>query len=380
MIFAICNDPKILELALMSKTTISLLQFIAPLGVIIFAGLDILKAVTAKDQDGIRKQINHIPKRLIAMVVLFFVPTFVDLTMNVVDSTFEYTSCFTAASHENIENLYIDMANERLAKVKAYIGQEEWKSNEAYALLDKAKLAIINIKDEKTRIELEKKVDVLKVTIKQKEDKEKQDAIIKTELELDLDAYNPPDNGGTMPGNPSNPTPSPGTGSLPYYNQCDSRWGSQTFYTGSYCRQSCGATSLAMVVSGIGNNSNAIPTVIGDKMKSMGLPATFVSHNAFTNSSFLGYFGIKGTRINGSDKTTVLNAFRTHLNQGHPIICNLPGHYVVVDHFKDGKFHVLDPGSQRYNGYYDDAGMWELIINYKNRGGPRYAYFYFEKA
>ena len=30
MILAICNDPKILELALMSKTAISLLHFIAP--------------------------------------------------------------------------------------------------------------------------------------------------------------------------------------------------------------------------------------------------------------------------------------------------------------------------------------------------------------
>ena len=375
MIFAICNDPKILELALMGKTAISLLQFIAPLGVIIFAGLDILKAVTAKDQDGIRKQINHIPKRLIAMVILFFVPTFVDLTMTVVDSTFEYTSCFTAASKDNIESLYTEMANERLAQVKAYIGTEDWRSNEAYALLDKAEIAILNIKTETTRVELENKADSTRATIKQKEDKEKQDAIIKTELELDLDAYNPPD-GSTNP----SPSPSPGTGTIPYYNQCDSRWGSQTFYTGSYCRQSCGATSLAMVVSGIGNNSNAIPTVIGDKMKSMGLPATFVSHDAFTNSSFLSYFGIKGTRINGSDKKTVLNAFRTQLNAGHPIIVNLPGHYVVVDHIKDGKFHMWDPGTQSYNGYYDDAGMWELIINYKNRGGPRYAYFYFEKA
>jgi hypothetical protein len=377
MILAICNDPKILELALMSKTAISLLQFIAPLGVIIFAGLDILKAVTAKDQDGIRKQINHIPKRLIAMVILFFVPTFVDLTMTVVDSTFEYTSCFTAASKDNIESLYTEMANERLAQVKAYIGTEDWRSNEAYALLDKAEIAILNIKTETTRVELENKADSTRATIKQKEDKEKQDAIIKTELELDLDAYNPPDNSS----NPTNPGGnSPGSGTVPYYNQCDSRWGSQTFYTGSYCRQSCGATSLAMVVSGIGNNSNAIPTVIGDKMKSMGLPATFVSHDAFTNSSFLSYFGIKGTRINGSDKKTVLNAFRTQLNAGHPIIVNLPGHYVVVDHIKDGKFHMWDPGTQSYNGYYDDAGMWELIINYKNRGGPRYAYFYFEKA
>ena len=143
MILAICKDPKILELALMSKTAISLLQFIAPLGVIIFAGLDILKAVTAKDQDGIRKQINHIPKRLIAMVVLFFVPTFVDLTMTVVDSTFEYTSCFTAASKDNIESLYTEMANERLAQVKAYIGTEDWRSNEAYALLDKAYASLI---------------------------------------------------------------------------------------------------------------------------------------------------------------------------------------------------------------------------------------------
>ena len=106
MNFAVCNDPKILELVLMTKTAISLLQIIAPLGVVVFASIDIMKAVMAKDQDGINKQIKHIPKRLIAMAILFFVPTFVDLSMKVIDSSFDYTTCFTQASNENIESLY----------------------------------------------------------------------------------------------------------------------------------------------------------------------------------------------------------------------------------------------------------------------------------
>ena len=376
MVLAVCNDPKILELVLMTKTAISLLQIIAPLGVVIFASLDIMKAVIAKDQDGINKQIKHIPKRLIAMAILFFVPTFVDLVMKVVDSTFDYTTCFAQASNENIESLYQSIAKEKIANANVVMGEADWKSFDAKRYADEAKIAILNVKDEEAKKSLTAEVDALYDKIEQRENEEKKAAEEKTTLELDKDKYNPPDNSNP---DPTNPGTSPGSGTVPYYNQCDEPWGKTTFYTGTYCRQSCGATSLAMVISGIGNNSNATPNVIGDKMKAMGLPATFVSHDAFTNSSFLSYFGVKGTRINGSNKTTVLNKFTEVLNNGSPVIINLPGHYVVVDHIKDGKYHMWDPGSRSYNGYYTGDGLWQEILNYKGRGNPRYAYFYFEK-
>ena len=346
MVLAVCNDPKILELVLMTKTAISLLQIIAPLGVVIFASLDIMKAVIAKDQDGINKQIKHIPKRLIAMAILFFVPTFVDLAMKVVDSTFDYTTCFAQASNENIESLYQSIAKEKIAYANVVMGEADWKSFDAKRYADEAKIAILNVKDEEAKKSLTAEVDALYDKIEQREKEEKKAAEEKTTLELDKDKYNPPDN--SNPG-PTNPGTSPGSGTVPYYNQCDEPWGKTTFYTGTYCRQSCGATSLAMVISGIGNNSNATPNVIGDKMKAMGLPATFVSHDAFTNSSFLSYFGVKGTRINGSNKTTVLNKFTEVLYNGSPVIINLPGHYVVVDHIKEGKYHMWDPGSRSYN-------------------------------
>ena len=142
MNFAVCNDPKILELVLMTKTAISLLQIIAPLGVVLFASFDIMKAVIAKDPDGINKQIKHIPKRLIAMAVLFFVPTFVDLTMQVVDSTFEYTTCFAQASKENIENLYQSIVREKIAyanknKVKYYLLENKGSIVDLYTNIDK---------------------------------------------------------------------------------------------------------------------------------------------------------------------------------------------------------------------------------------------------
>lgn len=375
MNFAVCNDPKILELVLMTKKAISLLQIIAPLGVVLFASFDIMKAVIAKDPDGINKQIKHIPKRLIAMAVLFFVPTFVDLTMQVVDSSFEYTTCFAQASKDNIENLYQSIVREKIAYANVVMGDSDWKSFDAERYTDEARIALLNVTDESVKKELEAEIKEIESKIKQKKADEKKAAEEKTTLELDKDKYNKPDN----PGGPSNPGTSPGTGTVPYYNQCDEPWGKTTFYTGTYCRQSCGATSLAMVVSGIGNNSSATPNVIGDKMKAMGLPATFVSHDAFTNSSFLSYFGIKGTRINGSNKTTVLNKFTEVLNNGSPVIINLPGHYVVVDHIKDGKYHMWDPGSRSYNGYYTGDGLWKEILDYKGRGNPRYAYFYFEK-
>ncbi len=116
MLLAVCTDPNLLQVVLIAKKIIQILEIVGPLGVVLYASIDVVKAVTSKDQSSIKKQLDMIPKRLLAMAILFFVPMLVDITMSIADNEFEYSACFKNATQENIESLFVDMANEKIAE------------------------------------------------------------------------------------------------------------------------------------------------------------------------------------------------------------------------------------------------------------------------
>ena len=151
MLLAVCTDPNLLQVVLIAKKIIQILEIVGPLGVVLYASIDVVKAVTSKDQSSIKKQLDMIPKRLLAMAILFFVPMLVDITMSIADNEFEYSACFKNATQENIESLFVDMANEKIAEVRTVMSDPDWLSHNALYALEDAKGAINKIVDEQTK-------------------------------------------------------------------------------------------------------------------------------------------------------------------------------------------------------------------------------------
>lgn len=71
------------ELGSLTRIIILLLQIVAPLGLIIFGGVDFVKAVTAGNDSDIKKKQQVFVKRLIYGALLFFVITLVQFVINV---------------------------------------------------------------------------------------------------------------------------------------------------------------------------------------------------------------------------------------------------------------------------------------------------------
>lgn len=380
MLLAVCNDPNLLQGVLIAKKIIQILEIVGPLGVVLYASIDVVKAVTSKDQSSIKKQLDMIPKRLLAMAILFFVPMFVDITMSIADNEFEYSACFKNATQENIESLFVDMANEKIAEVRTVMSDPDWLSHNALYALEDAKGAINKIVDEQTRVTYDSIITELQQKIDDRKKEEDKNSIEGPLVNLRENAYAAPDGGFKFDNNQPGDTGT-GGGELPYISQCDSRWTVSKYYGETYCSSACGATSLAMVLSGLSGKS-VTPIDVYNRMKELGISATFVSHDAFTSSSLLGTWGVKGTAIRtGSSKSATKEAYDTALGANKPIIANIPGHYVVMDHMKDGKYHVLDPARTQFNKYYTWDELWDqVIVNYIGRDTPKYAYFYFEKV
>lgn len=110
----VCTDPELLRLMILLKNFLYLLMIIIPIGLIILMSIDVLKGVSGGNQDDITAKIKTIPRRLTTALVIFLVPTFINLLVGIVDEEFEYASCFSNASTSKIQEILTLRAEEAL--------------------------------------------------------------------------------------------------------------------------------------------------------------------------------------------------------------------------------------------------------------------------
>ena len=167
----------------------------------------------------------------------------------------------------------------------------------------------------------------------------------------------------------------PGSASIPYYNQGDSRWGSHSYGSSTIQSGGCGPTSLAMVVSGlIGRQVTPIETADW---------AVANGHRAEGAGSYWSIMTAGGAHYDLRVETVSRmnpSKIREALSKGHPVIASMGrGHFTQAGHFivlrgiaEDGKIIVNDPASvQRSNQTWDlSLIMSESSTNEGVNGSP----------
>lgn len=161
MVLSVCSNPDLLSVMLLVNQIIKLLTILVPIGLIIFSSIDLLRAVMATDQEGIIKKKKAIPKRIFAAVMIFLVPSFIGLVMNVADSTFEYNSCFTNATKETIKAAYFNRADNAVAKAETSLNKIDY---------DNASLIVFKLEDSVAKENYKSRLEVVLKTIKDKEE------------------------------------------------------------------------------------------------------------------------------------------------------------------------------------------------------------------
>jgi len=129
---------------------------------------------------------------------------------------------------------------------------------------------------------------------------------------------------------------------VPYFSQCDSRWGSDKLGGDgqTICSQGCALTSAAMVMAYYGVDTD--PKRLNNAIGRAGYDENYwiywptVRNVCHDETNQIEYS--PGT-VKPFD-TTVLN---THLDAGHPVIVNVGGHFVVVTGRSDGTYYINDP-------------------------------------
>lgn len=159
-----------------------------------------------------------------------------------------------------------------------------------------------------------------------------------------------------------------------YYNQGDSRWGSQMYVSKTISATGCGPTSLAMVVSTFTGTAYDPPTICA-----WARAGNYYIHGQGSLHSIIPdgarHFGLQVSGCNYTEGQRLVDA----LSSGHLVIAIMSkGHFTSGGHFivlrgvtEDGKILVADPGSTvRSNQKWDLSIILAEARRGASAGGP----------
>ncbi len=161
MILSICSNPQVLEVMRIINMIILIIKIAVPILLILTGMITLMSTIKTGNDDLLAKAKKQLISNSIAAVVIFLIPTLVNVIVKISDTNNEYRDCLYADT-EIISNAYTSRAEELLSsaeKSKTY--------NDYYA----AKDAVSKIKDENERASLEERLDNLYKDIKSDIDK-----------------------------------------------------------------------------------------------------------------------------------------------------------------------------------------------------------------
>lgn len=333
-----CDDISVLKVMLFLKTLINLLFTLVPLGAVLFLSFDLAKSVVASNIEEQRMNLSLFLKRFISLLIIFLIPTIVSLVVSLVTDEGDvgnYSKCLTVTS-ERIKSLTESKKNECINNY------EEW---------DPVNNICVFVGEKNT---LPKDFKVI-------QKREKQNVIVNNASRLNR----------TFPGSNSK--------TMMEYKQGDPKWGNIGFCstsTDTMAGSGCGPTSLAMIITGYGNDQNATPKTVRDFLCNYGIHHSdgLSQWSEPLNKNFLSHFGLSGELMfsnnKGSSKYSAEKAkqLKDAVDQGYAVMILIPLHYVVID--KGGcpadKVYYYNP-AEKDNGCVTMKQLWDKTWNRRQR-------------
>ena len=155
-ILSICNEPSLMNVIRIVVLLINIIKIVIPIVLIVFLMIKIMSAVTKQDQEEVVKTIRSCVPNLIAAVLIFLIPTFVDIVARLSFPNSDYAKCISGISKETINQAYSNKMDELIKIAQA---------SQSYSDYANAKLYLSNIKDAEERKKYEELLDALAAII-----------------------------------------------------------------------------------------------------------------------------------------------------------------------------------------------------------------------
>lgn len=176
MLLSICQNPDTLKTIQIVKVIITILKICVPALLILSLSLQYMDAVKSNDDKALSKVNKSIVPKAVAAIVIFLIPTFVNLIFKIVSTDAnDYYECLEKATTEGINAARIEVCQTYINRTKNSLSPSDYRI--AYAYLDKIedenskKILLESLMEVKELVE----INELLIMLESKYDKEKYD-------------------------------------------------------------------------------------------------------------------------------------------------------------------------------------------------------------
>ena len=123
-----CNSIELNNIMYVVKSILTMIMVIAPILAMISLAILLTRKVMNPDNDKLGKKIKNL---LNAFVILFFIPTIVNVAMYILDTNTDLSSCYTTSQKINPDSTYIPIEEDGKTKI---ITEEEYEEGYVHQL------------------------------------------------------------------------------------------------------------------------------------------------------------------------------------------------------------------------------------------------------
>lgn len=164
-ILSLCQNGDVLSVFRIINIVILFIKIIVPIILIVNGMLTLMKTIKVGEEDLLASAKKQLVNNVIAAVIIFLVPTFVNVIIKTVGTENGYKNCLVSATDEGIRQAYLTTADTLVAKAE---------KTENYSDYTNAIISLSKIKDETTKNNYKNRLDTLYKKIKAKMDAEKE--------------------------------------------------------------------------------------------------------------------------------------------------------------------------------------------------------------
>lgn len=152
MLLSICNNVDILRIIQIIRTAVTIIKIAVPILLILSCMFEGVKAISSNDTEITSKMLKSWQTKAIAAILVFFIPTFINILANLGDADNNaIKACFANSTSEKIDEFQVELAEKHLKQLKTSLSSPDYST---------AKREINRVKNEaeKTRLNSELKI------------------------------------------------------------------------------------------------------------------------------------------------------------------------------------------------------------------------------
>ena len=159
-ILSLCDVEEVQQILGIVKMIVDFIKIIVPIILMVSAMITLMLDIKAGNEDALAKSKKLLINKAIAAVLIFFVPTLVDLVLNLAAGETEYKKCFNVSSAAPTNKTSINNASTYLTSAESSLDRKDY--NKAYDAINK-------LEDETLKNEYLSRLEKLDELIKENE-------------------------------------------------------------------------------------------------------------------------------------------------------------------------------------------------------------------